>query len=273
MSELPRHLHPHWQPGDYHAAARIVATLFRQVDVSDPEARHPVIQAFQALIDRDAVVRMLMTTMIDQIPAPYKEHHPRTLDQLLAQLNALLAVAPAYIPPEGPERTVALVGTPFSALLIWTMGTPAGFEAYRHPAINAMFKRLLGVWSHFLDSEASRAVLNGTPTGWLCPEAQAQLTMAEYEHDEAAPHWGFASWNAFFTRRFRVLAKITWPIAHGAGQARQGGRPKGDRVSLEGAQRRMAQAAAMRPKGWRPSARLALSVPLDDEPHRPAGPS
>jgi phosphatidylserine decarboxylase len=163
------------------------------------EPLHPVIQKFRELIDSDPVVRMYMTEMIQQVPEKYKEHHPKDLQDFLQQLNAVLTVAPPYIPPgEGEES--ALVGTPFSAILIWTMGTPAGFAAYRNVRINAMFKELLRVWTTFLNSKKSRYVLNDSPTGWMCKQALNQLHMEDYIYKPESPYWGFSSWNDFFTR-------------------------------------------------------------------------
>jgi len=192
-----------WLLADYEAAASIVATLFTNAGKTEPRELHPVILEFKALIERDPVVRLAMTAMIDQIPAKYKDHHPKTLDQLLAQLNAVLTMAPVYVQPDAAKQSVALVGTPFSALLIWTMGTPAGFAAYRDEKINAMFKKLLVVWAQFLDSEASTEVINPSATGWQCPHAVAQLHMDDYQHTPGAPHWGFTSWNQFFTRQLK----------------------------------------------------------------------
>lgn len=196
-----------WLPADYEAAAHMVATLFAQVDLSEKRKLHPVILEFKALIERDPVVRMNMTAMIDQIPARHKEHHPKTVDQLLTQLDAVLSIAPAYIPPDGSRQAVVLVGTPFSAVLIWTMGTAAGFAAYRDEKINAMFKKLLAVWAQFLDSPASTSVINPSATGWQCASAQAQLRMDDYQYDPGASHWGFSSWNQFFTRQLKPGAR------------------------------------------------------------------
>ena len=192
-----------WLPADYDSAVRMVATQFAHLDLSEKRTFHPVILEFKALIDGDPVVRMNMTAMIDQIPARYKQHHPKTVDQLLAQLNAVLTTAPAYIPPTESKESVALVGTPFSAILIWTMGTAAGFAAYRDTKINAMFKKILAVWTKFLCSEASTYVINASPTGWQCPAATAQLQMDDYQYDPGALHWGFSSWNQFFSRRLK----------------------------------------------------------------------
>jgi len=170
---------------------------------------HPVIRKFHKLIDDDPVVRMYMTQMIEQIPEKYHKHHPKSLDGFLRQLNAVLTVAPPYISPGHGEAT-ALVGVPFSAVLVWTMGTPAGFAAYRNVKINTMFKELLAVWTEFLNCETSRYVLNSSATGWQSEKALEQLHMEDYLYNPDAPYWGFSSWNDFFTREVKDHAR---PIA------------------------------------------------------------
>jgi phosphatidylserine decarboxylase len=102
-----------------------------------------------------------------------------------------------------PEFGAAMVATPLAAILDWTMGTPAGFAAFRDPRINAMLQKILTAWCEFLSSGASLYVLNDSPSGWKCVEAQRTVGMDQYEHDPRDEHWGFASWNDFFTRRFK----------------------------------------------------------------------
>jgi phosphatidylserine decarboxylase len=114
---------------------------------------------------------------------------------MLRLINAVLTMA--------PEFGAAMVATPLCAILDWTMGTPAGFAAYRDPRVNAMFKKILTVWCEFLSSGDSLYVLNDSPSGWKCAEAQRTVGMEQYEHDPQDEHWGFASWNDFFTRRFK----------------------------------------------------------------------
>jgi phosphatidylserine decarboxylase len=46
-------------------------------------------------------------------------------------------------------------------------------------------------------------VLNDGPTGWKCAAARAAMAIDDFEHDPHDSHWGFASWNDFFTRRFK----------------------------------------------------------------------
>ena len=164
----------------------------------------PVMREFQELIDADPVVRMAMSRMISQIPlGKYPNYHPKDTAELLSWLNAVLTTAPYF-------ADNMVVGTPLSALLMWTMGVPAGFEAYRNAKINAMFKKVLAAWTAYLDSPESRYVLNTGFFGWQSPPAMKKLQMQDYQYDPKAPYWGFKSWNDFFTR---PLAPNARPIA------------------------------------------------------------
>jgi phosphatidylserine decarboxylase len=164
-------------------------------------ALHPVISEFQALIDRDPVVRMYVHQMIAQVPAAksYRERHVKSVEQLLRLMNEVLTMAPEY-----GSQSVTL---PLNAILDWTMGTRAGFAAYRDPRINAMLKKILTVWCEFLSSAESLYVLNDSPSGWMSAEAQRAVGIEQFEYDAQAEHWGFASWNDFFTRRFKDGAR------------------------------------------------------------------
>jgi len=198
-----------WLPNDEVVLKRWHSIISEEIKKRHGAKQHLVIQEFEQLIDNDPVVRMYLTQMIKEIPKKYRHHHPKNLQGLLEQLNAVLTIAPLYIPPGHGEAT-ALVGTPFSAILIWTMGTPSGFAAYRNPKINAMLRKLLCVWAGFLNSEESLYVLEDSPHGWMCMEAQEQLHMQDYKYEPDAPHWGFSSWNDFFTREVKPGAR---PIA------------------------------------------------------------
>ncbi len=159
---------------------------------------HPVLSDFQELMDTDPMVRMYMNQMIVQVPStkPYRKRHLESAPQLMRLINAVLTMAPEF-------SETAMVATPLAAILDWTMGTPAGFAAFRDPRINAMLKNILTVWCEFLSSGDSLYVLNDSPSGWKCAAAQRTVGMEQYEHDPQDEHWGFASWNDFFTRRFK----------------------------------------------------------------------
>jgi phosphatidylserine decarboxylase len=158
---------------------------------------HPVLAEFQELIDTDPVVRLYVDQMIAQVPSakPYRKRHLESVEQLLRLINEVLTMA--------PEFGDAMVATPLGAILDWTMGTTAGFAAYRDPRINTMIKKILTTWCEFLSSGDSLYVLNDSPSGWKCAEAQRAIGIEQYEHDPRDEHWGFASWNDFFTRRFK----------------------------------------------------------------------
>jgi phosphatidylserine decarboxylase len=160
---------------------------------------HPVLSEFQELIDSDPVVRMYMNQMIAQVPNTkrYSKRHLESVEQMMRLINEVLTMAPEF----GPQST--MVATPLGAILDWTMGTPAGFAAFRDPRINAMLKKILTVWCEFLSSSDSLYVLNESPSGWKSAEAQRTVGMEQYEHDPQEEHWGFSSWNDFFTRRFK----------------------------------------------------------------------
>ena len=158
---------------------------------------HPVMREFQELIDTDSVVRMLLHEMIAQVPSTkdYRKRHVESVEQLLFMINEVLTMAPEF-----GESAVTL---PLNAILDWTMGTPAGFAAFRDPRINGMLRKILNTWCEFLSSGESRYVLNDSPSGWKSPEAQRAVGIDQYEHDPQDEYWGFASWNDYFTRRFK----------------------------------------------------------------------
>jgi phosphatidylserine decarboxylase len=150
------------------------------------------------LIDTNPLLRMHVQRMIDEVPATraYRQRHLRSVEQLLQLINAVLTTAPEF----GQD---AMVATPIGAILDWTMGTPAGFAAYRDPRIIAALKEILDAWAAFLDSPDSLYVLNDSPNGWKSAQARRAVGIDQFEYDPQDEHWGFTSWNDFFTRRFR----------------------------------------------------------------------
>jgi len=139
---------------------------------------------------------MYAERMIAEIPPnrSYSKRHLTSVEQLLRLINEVLTIAPEF-----GDQAVTL---PLGAILDWTMGTTAGFAAYRDPRVNAMLRKILNAWCEFLDSSDSRYVLNQSPTGWKSAAARQAIGIDQYQHDPADEYWGFASWNDFFTRRF-----------------------------------------------------------------------
>jgi phosphatidylserine decarboxylase len=159
---------------------------------------HPAVEGLRDLIDRDPIVRMLVTQMVEQVPhsKKYRKRHIRSVDQLLRLIDEVIGRAPEY-------NETGMVGVPLNAVLDWCMGTPAGFAAFRLDSVNAAFRAILRAWCDFLSGPESLAVLNDSPRGWMCASARESTNIEQFQHDPRAPHWGFASWNDFFTRRFK----------------------------------------------------------------------
>ena len=194
-----------WLPDDQDDLESWLAGHRKQVEAKvEQVVLHPVVREFRELVEGDPVLRMYAERMIAEVPRakPYRRRHLESVDQLLRLINEVLTMAPEF-----GEQAVTL---PLTAILDWTMGTAAGFAFYRDPRVNGMLKKFLTVWCEFLSSKDSLYVLNDSPRGWTSDAAQAAVGMDQYEHDPDEEHWGFASWNDFFTRRFRQGAR---PVA------------------------------------------------------------
>jgi phosphatidylserine decarboxylase len=99
----------------------------------------------------------------------------------------------------------AFLGFPINVILNWPMGTDAGLKLFLLPKINAQLKKVLGVWAQYLSSPESRSVLTTMSNGWFGPMATTAMPnfAKTFICDPNAPYHGFASWDDFFTRRFR----------------------------------------------------------------------
>ena len=195
-----------WLPQNHETLTRWLHKKVHQVRVNAPP-RLPVVQDLADLIDRDPEMYMLFTEMLRQVPRhpPYR-HDPsgrwaiRTVEALLSVLDQILTEAPAW---NGSE----LIGTPINAALCWPMATTAGFAAFLDRRVNAKLRAMLDYWHHFLASSASCSTLTPAPGGWFSAAALQSPHMQNfaetYECEPDLPHWGYTSWDDFFTRRFR----------------------------------------------------------------------
>jgi phosphatidylserine decarboxylase len=123
---------------------------------------------------------------------------------LLAFLNKIIA--------EGPSYEAGLIGFPINAVMDRPMGTPSGFAAFSDRRVNAQLKKMFDVWSTFLTSSASCHVLTTDKDGWLGTSAMKLMPnfVRDFECDPLIPHFGFTSWDDYFTRRLRSGAR---PVA------------------------------------------------------------
>ncbi|KAH8591269.1 Phophatidylserine decarboxylase-domain-containing protein [Bisporella sp. PMI_857] len=204
-----------WLPEDTWILRTWLSTLVEHVDVH-PKALHPALREFQSMIEDDAALYMLFHQMFDQTPFqdaysrdPFGGPQIRDFRHMLLLINEILTRAPSFNDNE-------LIGLPLHAIIDWPMSTPAGRTAFLLPAVNAQFNKILTIWSAFLRSSASSNVLNESQTGWLGPPAQAAMRNSTCSRrtprwtfestficKPSLPHFGYTSWDDFFTRRFR----------------------------------------------------------------------
>jgi len=159
--------------------------------------------------------------MFEQIPAkaPYADDPDgykqiRNYEHMFQVLNHLITTAPLW---DDQSERQSMIAVRIKAVLDWPMGTPSGFAFFLDPAVNEQLKKVLDAWGVFLRSEESaRQALGDDARGWFNAKAKADLTAAAnasagtaydfpeiFECDPSEPHYGFRSWDAFFTRTFR----------------------------------------------------------------------
>jgi phosphatidylserine decarboxylase len=202
-----------WLPSDQAILDQWVADVVVRVEAEGPRPLLPVVDEFRRLIEEDPEVYMLFRFMLEQVPyhqSPTHEPQVKTVEKMLRLFNHVMTHAPEY-------DDTGLVGCPINAILDWAMGTQAGFAAFLNDRVNAQFKKLLNEWAVFLKSPASTAVLNATSSGWFGPHALAKMPhfAEEFVCDPSKPHYGFTSWDDFFTRQFRAGVR---PVASPADQ-------------------------------------------------------
>ncbi|ODN75677.1 phosphatidylserine decarboxylase [Cryptococcus wingfieldii CBS 7118] len=230
MTDTPKEHHVHrdggWMSSDKRHHHKFLNDTVQHVD-QNPKPLHPVLQGFKATVEKSTRLTMLFNLMFQQIPAgkeylkdPSGENQVRDFDHLLQLLNHVISTAPRWT--EAAHK-VGIVGVPVNALLDWPMGTSAGFCVFQDPEVNEHLKKILNVWGAFLSSPSSAYVLGTGPHDWLGPIGKPSLmsvanaplstsySFSEFYHsDPSLPHHGYASWDAFFTRRFKDTVR---PVA------------------------------------------------------------
>jgi phosphatidylserine decarboxylase len=229
-----------WLPSDEAFLRRWLEAMLEKTRTQQ-RALKPEIEDLRNLIESNAQVFMLFSEMFTQVPRRYKQDpagNPQIRDyrQMLEVLNTVMTHAPEF------DQT-GLVGCPINAIFDWSMGTAAGMAAFLNEHVNAQLKRILNAWARFLSSGDSTYVLNDDASrGWFGADARKAMPNFEREFvcDPTLPHWGFRSWDHFFTRELRPGVR---PVAS----------PEDDRVivnTCEAAPYRIARNVSYRDTFW-----------------------
>ena len=187
-----------WLPNGQEDLEAWLADHQERTDAGGDRELHPGVLELQELLESDPLLRMYFERMVEEVPPgkAYSKRLVRDVPQLLRLVDSVLTRAPEF-------SSDSMVMTPLNAVFDWAMGTTAGFAAFRDPRVNAALQKILNAWCEFLTSRDSLYVLNDSPAGWKSADAQQTVGMDQYEHDPDDEHWGFTSWNDFFTRRFK----------------------------------------------------------------------
>ena len=172
----------------------------------------PVVLNFKNAVEESAELTILFHQMFREVPEfqsptaanptlPFNDYL-----QMFRALNAILTRAPEF-------NESALVGCPINALLVWAMATPSGCATFLNDTVNFHLKQILDHWAQFLESPESCCILTEDPErGWFGERAMRKMPgfAEQFKCDPTMPHYGFKSWDHFFTREFRFWVR---PIA------------------------------------------------------------
>ncbi|KAM6483073.1 Phophatidylserine decarboxylase-domain-containing protein [Trichoderma sp. SZMC 28011] len=190
------------------------------------------VQELKELIESTAELRMLASGMFDEVPdrAPYNEDpignkQIKSYHEMLEMFDFVMNnKAPSW---KKLEYDAGLIGFPFNAILDWPMATASGYAFFLKPEVNAKLKHILNTWkSEVLMTSKSQHVITTGEDGWLSQDSlmsienDTNLTDQELTFQQIfqcdpqrdPKHWGFKSWDDFFTRKFKNIDQIR-PVA------------------------------------------------------------
>jgi len=173
-----------------------------QLDLVQP------VQDLAELIHNNPTVHMLCTDMLTEVPVAYNKDSSLRPD--VGDMPTLLGAINFQIQQPISYNDLIQIGTPMNALLDWPMGTKAGFAAFLRDDVNHCFRAILTFWGTFLKSLPSIQTVTTAEGGWLSAAAQTSPSspgLKDFLNTYSVPdpndiHYGFRSWDEFFTRRF-----------------------------------------------------------------------
>lgn len=183
---------------------------------------HQSVEELKALVENDPQLFMQANQMLEQVPntEPF-DKDPRGIPQVRDYTAFLKAIDDVLVrAPEYSDKNLGIMGLPFSAIINWPIGTKSGNTFFSNQKVNDQVGKIFLEWAKFLSSDASTYSLNDSASGWFCQSALDSMTGStagngrnkfkdEFLCDIRKEHWGFQSWDDFFTRQFRRDARLT----------------------------------------------------------------
>jgi phosphatidylserine decarboxylase len=197
-----------WLPQDPDMIRRHVKEVLKQAKVANLPIVPPV-AALQVLLDTNPAVYMLFTEMLTEVPTtpPYNKDPDGKWE--ITDVPDLVTAINYQIQNPIVYNDSLQIGTPLNAILDWPMATKAGFAAFIRNDVDQVFGKILRYWGSFLTTEDSALTVTTADGGWLSPVAQAEEAgLKNFLQTYVVPdpndpiHYGFTSWDQFFTRKF-----------------------------------------------------------------------
>ena len=200
-------LHPPDENEESAMAGLRAATVAAEVKLN----LHKPVQDLLDAILSDPEINMFFHQMFWQqylLPDSSKGTKIPSWQLMIIIIDAIMTRAPEY-------NKTGLVGFPINVILNWPMATTAGFAAFLNDKINRLFKNILNYWGEFLSSPDSCYVLSKDPQhGWFGDDAMEAMPdfAKDFKCDPEAEHYGYKSWDDFFTREFRPgIRRVEYP--------------------------------------------------------------
>ncbi|KAJ4479018.1 phosphatidylserine decarboxylase [Lentinula aciculospora] len=200
-----------WIPANRAVYEAFFDDLLRAIDTTVPH--NPAVQKFQNAINADSELVDLFNQTFLQVSPLSKI---KTLDELLNCMDVITVAAPKFQVnrDDNGELTGEPIGVPLYLLLDLFSNTSAGYDLFRKVNFNVAMKDLLNFWGDYLRSLPSNNTLNDSDEGWFGTlgieslENKRGIFNEIYEcPNPTAVNRGFASWDAFFTRKFKPGAR------------------------------------------------------------------
>lgn len=211
---VPNHKRNHriggWLPRDHKIIRQHVKQVVKRAQDAKLDYVPPIID-LKNLVDNNPTIYMLFNEMLAEVPPTYVtdpsgHFEIRDVKTLLDAINYQIQSPISY--NDSPQ-----IGTPINAILDWPMGTKAGFAVFLRDDVNACFSAILNYWGNYLQTPASVSTVTTAevPEGWLSTAAQNDDESPGLHNflktyivpDPNDVHYGFFSWDDFFTRKFQ----------------------------------------------------------------------
>ena len=207
-----------WVPQNYDWTQKWLSTPIDHGDKYEKGLKKEV-REFKDLVEGDVSLKILASMMFTEVPErkpyccdPMQQPQVRDFDHMLKLVNHFMDSAPSW---STIAHETGMIGFPITAILTWPIGTISGNAFFLRREVNEQWMKVLNRWAVFLGSPESASVLTENEDGWLNENAIKEMVVEGnngvtnysfdqlYVCDKSVDHYGFKSWDDFFTRSFR----------------------------------------------------------------------